>query len=285
MTKIQTAGAMKTDRRTLMTGAAAVAALGVFRPGPALAQSGDLEAIRRAVAEGKPAAIARLQDWIRNPSIAAENLNMPEGAEYMATLARDAGFENVRIIPTDGHPGVVGVIDVGAPRTLGVYFMYDVKQFDPAEWEHHPLAAELVDKPGFGLSVVGRGAVNQKGPENNFLSAIHALRAAGKAPPVNIVLICEGEEEIGSPHFKQVATHPDVLPLLQRCEGIFIPTGWQSPTTGGLQINLGAKGVIECDWWPRARAGAVGRSPTSTPARRRRWIPRPGAWSWRWRRS
>lgn len=248
MTTIQKTGAIQTDRRTLMTGAvAAVAAAGLFRPGPALAQSGDLEAIRRAVADGKAAAIARLQDWIRNPSIAAENLNMPEGADYMARLARDAGFENVRIIPTDGHPGVVGVLDVGAPRTIGVYFMYDVKQYDPAEWDHHPLAAELVDKPGFGLSVVGRGAVNQKGPENNFLSAVHALRAAGKTPPVNIVLICEGEEEIGSPNFKQVATHPDVLPLLQRCEGIFIPTGWQSPANGGLQINLGAKGVIECE--------------------------------------
>jgi acetylornithine deacetylase/succinyl-diaminopimelate desuccinylase-like protein len=260
MTTIQKTGAVQTDRRTLMTGAvAAVAAAGLFQPGPALAQSGDLEAIRRAVTEGKPAAIARLQDWIRNPSIAAENLNMPQGAEYMAQLARDAGFANVRIIPTDGHPGVVGVLDVGAPRTIGVYFMYDVKQFDPAEWDHPPLGAELVDKPGLGLAVVGRGAVNQKGPENNFLSAVHALRAAGKSPPVNIVLICEGEEEIGSPHFKQVATHPDVLPLLRRCEGVFIPTGWQSPANGALQINLGAKGVIECELV--ASGEAWGRGP------------------------
>jgi acetylornithine deacetylase/succinyl-diaminopimelate desuccinylase-like protein len=235
------------DRRALMTGAAALGALSLFRPGPALAQSGDLEAIRRAVAEGKAASVARIQDWIRNPSIAAENLNMQGGADYMADLARDAGFSDVRIIPTDGHPGVVGVMDVGAERTLGVYFMYDVKQFDADEWDHPPLGAELVDKPGFGRVIVGRGAVNQKGPEATFLAALHALRAAGRAPPVNIVLICEGEEEIGSPHFRQVATHPDVLPLLQRCEGIFIPTGWQSPSTGAVQINLGAKGIIECE--------------------------------------
>ena len=42
---------------------------------------------------------------------------------------------------------------------------------------------------------------NQKGPENSFLSALMAFKAAGKKLPVNLVLVCEGEEEIGSPHF------------------------------------------------------------------------------------
>ena len=67
-----------TDRRTLLTGAAAaVGAAGlVFRPGPALAQSGDLPALTAAVAEGKAAAITRIQEWIRRPAIAAENRDM-----------------------------------------------------------------------------------------------------------------------------------------------------------------------------------------------------------------
>ena len=43
--------------------------------------------------------------------------------------------------------------------------MYDVKQFDPAEWTSPPLEARIVDKPGVGKVIVGRGAVNQKGPE------------------------------------------------------------------------------------------------------------------------
>lgn len=249
------------NRRTLLAGAGALstaAAVG-FTPGPALAQSGDLTAIRAAVSAGKEASIQRIQDWIRHPSIAAENLNMPEGADYMAGLARDAGFTDVRIVPTDGHPGVVGIMDVGAPRWLGVYFMYDVKQFDPCEWSSPPLEAALVDKPGFGRVIVGRGAINQKGPEGAFLAALHALRAAGTAPPVNLVLICEGEEEIGSPHFRQIATRPDVLAQLRRCDGIFIPTAWQSPSTGAVQINLGAKGIIECELV--ASGEAWGRGP------------------------
>ena len=55
---------------------------------------------------------------------------------------------------------------------------------------------------------MGRGAVNQKGPEAAFLAALHAIRGAGKKMPVNLVLVAEGEEEIGSPHFPQIVARP-----------------------------------------------------------------------------
>ena len=142
----------------------------------------------------------RLQDWIALPSIAAENRNSREGAEYMAKLAREAGFQKVEIVDTSGKPGVFATLDAGAAKTVGLYFMYDVKQFDPAEWTSPPLEAQLVDKPGLGKVIIGRGAVNQKGPESAFLAALHAIRGAGKKMPVNLVMVAEGEEEIGSPH-------------------------------------------------------------------------------------
>ena len=50
------------------------------------------------------------------------------------------------------------------PPRVGIYFMYDVKQFDPAEWSSPPLEGKIVDKPGLGKVCMGRGAVNQKGP-------------------------------------------------------------------------------------------------------------------------
>lgn len=215
-------------------------------PGMALSASSDMTAIRKAAEAGREASIRRIQDWIKLPSIAAEDLNMAEGAEYMAMLAKDAGFQHVEIVPTDGHPGVFATLDAGAKRTLGIYFMYDVKQFDASEWSSPPLAAAVVDRPGFGKAIMGRGAVNQKGPEATFLAALHAIRAAGRKLPVNIVLICEGEEEIGSPHFKQVATKPNVLAALKRCEGIFIPASWQDKN-GNVSVNLGSKGLIELE--------------------------------------
>jgi len=235
------------DRRQALRGTAMVGAGAMFlSPGMALSASSDMTAIRKAAEAGREASIRRIQDWIKLPSIAAEDLNMAEGAEYMAMLAKDAGFQHVEIVPTDGHPGVFATLDAGAKRTLGIYFMYDVKQFDASEWSSPPLAAAVVDRPGFGKAIMGRGAVNQKGPEATFLAALHAIRAAGRKLPVNIVLICEGEEEIGSPHFKQVATKPNVLAALKRCEGIFIPASWQDKN-GNVSVNLGSKGLIELE--------------------------------------
>src|SRR6476619_3133583 len=140
----------------------------------------DLAPIKAEIAKRHDEAVKRLQDWIKLPSIAAENLNSAEGAEYMAKLAKDAGFQQATVIQTDGKPGVFATLDAGAKKTVGLYFMYDVKQFDPKEWTSPPLEARIVDKQGFGKVIVGRGAVNQKGPEAAFLAALHAINGAGK---------------------------------------------------------------------------------------------------------
>jgi acetylornithine deacetylase/succinyl-diaminopimelate desuccinylase-like protein len=232
------------DRRTLLKGAAAGAVL--MSPAAALAQPRDREAVRRAAEAGYGASVKRIQDWIKLPSIAAENLNMDEGAEYMMRLAREAGFQHVEKVPSSGHPGVFATLDAGARRTMGIYFMYDVKQFDPAEWSSPPLEARIVDKPGWGKAIVGRGAVNQKGPEGALLAALHAFRDAGKKLPVNLVLVAEGEEEIGSPNFKEIVQRPHILAALKKAEGVIIPSGWQT-ADGSVEINLGAKGIVELE--------------------------------------
>src|SRR5204863_7143368 len=133
-----------------------------------------------------------------------------------------------------------------AGRTLGLYYMYDVKQVDPAEWSSPPWDAALVDKPGLGKVVMGRGAVNQKGPEAAFLAALHAIRGANKKLPVNLVLVAEGEEEIGSPHFPQIVRRPEVLTALRKCSGVYMPSAEQD-LDGKVTMTLGAKGVIECE--------------------------------------
>ena len=154
----------------------------------------DLGPIKQEITKRHDEAVKRLQDWIKLPSIAAENLNSAEGADYMAKLAKEAGFQQATVIQTDGKPGVFATLDAGAKKTVGLYFMYDVKQFDPKEWTSPPLDAALVDKPGLGKVVVGRGAVNQKGPESAFLAALHAIKGANKKMPVNLVMVAEGEE-------------------------------------------------------------------------------------------
>jgi acetylornithine deacetylase/succinyl-diaminopimelate desuccinylase-like protein len=235
------------DRREFVT-AAALAGAGsmFFGAHGAWGAAERYPAIRKAAEADREASIKRIQDWIALPSIAAENLNMAAGAEYMATLAREAGFDVATVVPTDGHPGVYATMDNGAKRTLALYFMYDVKQFDPAEWSTPPLEGRIVDKPGFGRAIVGRGAVNQKGPEATVLAALHAMRAAKVKPPVNLILVAEGEEEIGSPHFHQIVQRPEIFAALKKSEGIFIPASWQD-MNGNVAVNLGSKGIIELE--------------------------------------
>jgi acetylornithine deacetylase/succinyl-diaminopimelate desuccinylase-like protein len=245
------------DRRAFMIGAAAGAATLAmpqwagattepFSGMAPLSFDDDLAPIRAEVAKRHDEAVSRLQNWIKQPSIAAENRGMNEGCELMMQMLREAGFQQVAKVPTDGQPGVFATLDAGAPKTLGLYFMYDVKQVDPSEWTSPPWEARLVEKSGLGKCVVGRGAVNQKGPEASFLAALHAIRGAGRKLPVNLVFVAEGEEEIGSPHFPQVVRRPEVQAALKKVMGIFMPSAAQG-LDGQVLITLGAKGVIECE--------------------------------------
>jgi acetylornithine deacetylase/succinyl-diaminopimelate desuccinylase-like protein len=237
---------MSTHTRRDFLGTAATTAAALSLPRLVLSADGPGDAVQAAIEKQHAEGVQRLQEWVRQPSIAAENRGMSEGCDLMMKLARDAGFQSVTKVPTDGQPGVFATLDAGAPRTVGLYFMYDVKQVDPAEWSSPPWDAAIVDKPGFGKVVMGRGAVNQKGPESVFLAALHAIRGAGKKVPVNLVLVAEGEEEIGSPHFRQVIQRPEVTAALKRCSGIFMPSASQDPD-GGVTVSLGAKGVVELE--------------------------------------
>jgi len=235
------------NRRTFLQGAAAgAAALTVGDQVAAAMTAQDQAAVLAQIPRQHGQTLKMLQDWIALPSIAAENKGYPEGAEYMARLAREAGFQRVDVIPTKGKPGVFATLDVGAPTTLAIYFMYDVKQYDPAEWSSPPLEARLVDKPGLGKVVMGRGATNTKGPQMAVLSALHAFKATGAKLPVNLVLVCEGEEEIGSPNFREIVFKPEVEAALRKAVGIIIPLGSQAPD-GSVEVNLGAKGIVELE--------------------------------------
>jgi len=232
------------NRNALLMAALAIA---TFTAAPAPAGDDDLADIGREVAKRHDEAIARLRDWIAAPAIAAEDRGFPDGAERMAKLARDAGFQQATVIQTEGKPGVFATLDAGAANTVGLYFMYDVKQFDPAEWTlAPPLEGRIVEKPGVGKVIVGRGAVNQKGPQAALLAALHAIRGAGRKMPVNLVLVAEGEEEIGSPHIVQLAHRPEVTTALRRSVGVFMPSA-QQDLDGVVTVSLGAKGVVELE--------------------------------------
>ena len=130
--------------RALRAGSSANLGLAAFQD--------DLAPIRAEITKRHDETVQRMQTWMKQPSIAAENRGMNEGCELTMQMLRDAGFQQVTKIPTDGQPGIFATLDAGAPKTLGLYFMYDVKQVDPSEWSSPPWEARIVDKPGYRQS-------------------------------------------------------------------------------------------------------------------------------------
>lgn len=240
-------------RRSFLQGAGATAAVGAanlalprWTFSHRLLAAEETDAVRKEIEKRHDESLDRLQTWIRQPSIAAENRGMNEGCQLMMEMLKEAGFSNVTKIPTDGQPGVYATLDAGAPKTMGIYYMYDVKQADPAEWSSPPFEAALVDKPNLGKVLMGRGAVNQKGPEATFLAAIHAIRGTGKKLPVNFAFVAEGEEEIGSPHFGQIVHKPEIQAAFAKTIGVFMPFASQD-LDGQVTAFYGAKGVVELE--------------------------------------
>src|SRR6202163_666357 len=102
------------NRREFIHGALAGAAFAAL---PISAFSSDdpgLQSVLSQIPKMHDENVKRLRDWIALPSIAAENRNYPQGPDYMAQLAQDAGFTGVKLIPTSGKPGGVGKMDAGA---------------------------------------------------------------------------------------------------------------------------------------------------------------------------
>src|SRR6185503_21197129 len=100
------------DRREFLgTAAAAVAAAAL----PRVAAPDDaLAAVQAEILARHGEGVARLQQWVRQPSIAAEHRGMDEGCALMIRLAREAGFQQATRVPTDGQPGVFATLDAGA---------------------------------------------------------------------------------------------------------------------------------------------------------------------------
>src|SRR6185369_2378438 len=115
---------LSANRRHLLQGAAALVPLALV-PGFARAETPERAVLQKAVDDQHDDTVARIQEWIANPTIAAEGLNVDKGAEYMAKLARDAGFDRAEVVKTNGVPGAFATLDAGAPKTVAFYFMYD----------------------------------------------------------------------------------------------------------------------------------------------------------------
>jgi acetylornithine deacetylase/succinyl-diaminopimelate desuccinylase-like protein len=144
--------------------------------------------------------VDELSEWVRIASISsdpAHTTDVLRSAEHLARLLGALGPHRVELWPTEGHPAVFAEW-MGAPGrpTLLVYGHHDVQPVDPlGEWITPPF--EPAVREG---RLWGRGVVDDKGQVHIHAKAIESFVAAHGGLPINIKMIVEGEEEIGSTH-------------------------------------------------------------------------------------
>lgn len=157
-------------------------------------------------------------------------------AAHLAAELRTIGVEDVEIVTTPGNPIVVAshVVDPDAP-TLLIYGHYDVQPADPLElWDSPPFAP--TERDG---RLYARGAVDDKGQVHLHMKALEARLRSGAGLPVNVKLVLEGEEEIGSPNLATfLASSADRL----ASDAVIVSdTGMMAP--GVPTIAVGLRGI------------------------------------------
>ncbi|MCK9488642.1 MAG: M20/M25/M40 family metallo-hydrolase [Xanthomonadales bacterium] len=211
-----------------------------FEASEIAAYTGDHAEVHARIDADLDAHVAHLQRWLRQRSISAQDDGIADMAQLLADDLRELGFQEVAQVATPGHPGVLGYYDAGAQRTLVVYMMYDVQPIEPNWRIDDPFAGELVEHE-LGTVLMARGATNQKGPQRAFLNAVDAIVKTHGTLPVNLYVVAEGEEELGSPNFGAVIE--PWLGRLREADGAFFPMNIQNPA-GDATLNLGVKGII-----------------------------------------
>ena len=170
--------------------------------------------------------VENLQKWIRQPSISNSGEGIAESAEMVKGFFDKLGCQQTKIYDTGiskwgqpGNPVVYAKCDEGAPKTLLIYWMYDTMPISqPDVWVVPPFEARIVDgktagiDPAFKKVLLGRGAINSKGPEMTELNAFMSIKAVHGKLPVNLIIVAEGDEERMSMGLNSFVTaHPDLL--------------------------------------------------------------------------
>ncbi len=140
-----------------------------------------------------------LLDFLRIPSISSLPANLPDvekAAEWVAGRLREAGVENVAVMPTGGHPVVYGDwLNAPGKPTMLIYGHFDTQPVDPLELWNSPPFTPVIEND----RVIARGATDDKGNMLTPILAVESLLQTSGELPVNVKFLFEGQEEIGSP--------------------------------------------------------------------------------------
>lgn len=180
--------------------------------------------------------VRKFRQFIQSPSISTSNIGMDKTAEFLSSFLQDKGIKS-RKITTEGYPVVFG--DIESPkseRVLLVYSHYDVQPPGKREeWIVDPFSAKI--RHG---KIYGRGTVDAKGSLFGFLQAIEAFLEVKGELPLNLKLVFDGEEEIGSPNLDSFVVNHEHM--LKADATLFVDAA--TFAEGRQIVSLGNKGML-----------------------------------------
>lgn len=193
--------------------------------------------VSRYVDANADSLVEEVRRFLRMPSVSATGEGIEETAGFLRDWISERLGARVSVLRYGGHPIVYAKVDVGSPRTVVLYNMYDVQPPDPLNaWEHPPFEARVV-----GGRIVARGAYNTKGALMSALLGVEAFARVGSEPPVNLALVLEGEEELGSPSMPKFVEDKGGELRGAFCALFVMPSERRE---GKPVISLGNKGIV-----------------------------------------
>jgi acetylornithine deacetylase/succinyl-diaminopimelate desuccinylase-like protein len=201
-----------------------------------MASSDALAAVFEHIETNRVAFLNRLVAYLRHPSISAENIGIAEVGALLVDMLTDIGLET-NLVPTVGHPMVVARWEKapGKPTVL-LYGHYDVQPPDPLDkWLSPPFEPTIRDG-----RLYARGVGDNKGQHFAQILAIESHLKVHGTLPCNVILLLEGEEEIGSPHIADfVRANKDVLKA-----DLAVTADGPRHASGVAAIKFGSRGVV-----------------------------------------
>lgn len=209
-------------------------------------QNADLKKVYAYIDKNIDQHVVNLQKWIQQPSISNTGEGIQESAEMVKGFFDQLGCQQTKVYDVgttewgqQGNPVVYAKCDEGAKKTVAIYWMYDTMPVtQPDLWKAPPFEGRLVEQAPYKKVLIGRGAVNSKGPQMAMLNALMSIKAVTGKLPVNIIFIAEGDEERMDMGYRQfMKDHKD---LFKGVDAMYT-FGGQSPngTARGLSGSEG----------------------------------------------
>eukprot|EP00737_Agarophyton_chilense_P000598 gb/GEZJ01000666.1/.p1 GENE.gb/GEZJ01000666.1/~~gb/GEZJ01000666.1/.p1 ORF type:complete len:494 (-),score=71.52 gb/GEZJ01000666.1/:1111-2592(-) len=203
----------------------------------------DLSALDAYLAQNSGAALQNLIQFLKIPSVSADpnrKHDVRAAAEWLLDDLSAGGFENVQLLETKLHPSVYADwLHVPNAPTVLIYGHYDVQPEDPVDlWTNEPFEPTVVDE-----RLYARGATDDKGNVYVPVTVIKAFLSVRGKLPVNVKLLIEGEEEIGSPNLIELLS--EHASLLRADFTVSADGGQPLPNVPGLCLGLRGSAALQ----------------------------------------